>query len=132
MPHSRRSTKQVWMEKSNLRCNMACTSLKAVEEINVKEKIKQVADMQGELDLCGDVVSVVPTSVVNALSHQVDVVSVVPTSVVDILSHQVNVSITRINVGGVEESSKKHAQRGSIPSFLIFLGLFLAKKGSLC
>ena len=66
---------------------MACTSLKAVEEINVKQKIfrgKQVADMLGKLDFCGDVVFVVPTSVVNTPSHQV------------------NVSTTRINAGGAE------------------------------
>ena len=102
MPHSRRSTKQVWMEKSNLRCNMACTSLKAMEEINVKEKIKQVADMQGELDLCGDVVSDVPALVVDTPS-------------------------VRVN-----DSTKKHEERGRIPLFFIFLCLFLAKRGRMC
>ena len=109
--HSQRSTKQVWMEKLNLHCNMACTSLKAVEDMNVKEKFfcgKQVADMQGELNLCGDVVSNVPTSV------------------------QVNDSTTRFDIGGAEESSKKHEERGRIPSFLIFLCLFLAKRGRMC
>ena len=57
---------------------MACTSLKAVEEINVKEKIfygKHIADMQRELDLCGDVVSNVPTSVVDTPGDHVDVLT---------------------------------------------------------
>ena len=77
---------------------MARSSLKAEEEINIQEKIfcgNHVADMQGELDLCGD------TS-----------------------AGQVDVS------GGAEESSKKSAERGRIPSFLILLCLFLAKRGS--
>ena len=77
---------------------MARSSLKDVEDINIQEKIfrgKHVADMQGELDLCGD------TS-----------------------ASQVDVS------GGAEESNKKPAERGSIPSFLILLCLFLAKRGS--
>ena len=74
----------MWAEKSNLHCNMTCTSLKAVEDMNVKEKIfrgKQVADIQGELNLCDGVISNVPTSV------------------------QVNDSTTRIDIGGAEESS---------------------------
>ena len=101
MPHSRRSTKQVWVKKSNLRCNMVCT----VEDMNVKEKVfhgKQVADMQGELDLCGDVVSDVPALVVDTPS-------------------------VRVN-----DSTKKHEERGRIPLFFIFLCLFLAKRGSMC
>ena len=76
---------------------MACTSLKTVEEINVKEKIfhgKHVADMQGELDLCDDVVSNVPASVV------------------DTLSVRVNDSTTRIDVGVVERLSNKHEEKG--------------------
>ena len=94
---------------------MACTSLKTVEEINVKEKIfhgKHVADVQGELDLYGDVVS-------NDL-----------TSVVDTPSVRVNDSTTRIDVG-VAEGSSKNEERGRISSFLIFLCLLLAKKGSI-
>ena len=86
------------MKKSESKCNMAKTSLKAKEDINIHEKIfreNHVADMQGELDLCGD------TS-----------------------GDEVDVS------GGAEESNKKPAERGSIPSFLILLCLFLAKRGS--
>ena len=81
-----------------------------MEDMNVKEKIfrgMQVANMQGELDLCGNVISNVSSSV------------------------QVNDSTTYINANEAEESSKKHAQRGRIPSFLIFLCLFLAKRGSI-
>ena len=55
-----------------------------MEDMNVKEKIfrgKQVADIQGELNLCDGVISNVPTSV------------------------QVNDSTTRIDIGGAEESS---------------------------
>ena len=103
--------KQEWVKKSESKCNMARTSLKAKEDINIHEKIfhgNNVADMQGELDLCGDVVSNVPTSI------------------------QVNDSTTRFDIGGAEESSKKHEERGRIPSFLIFLCLFLAKRGSMC
>ena len=96
---------------------MACTSLKTMEEINVNEKIfhgKHVADMQGELDLCDDVVSNVPASVVDTPSVRVDD------------------STTRIDVGVVEKLSKNHEERARIPSFLIFLCLFLAKRGSMC
>ena len=63
--------------------------MKVVEEINIKDKIfreKHVADMQGELDLCG----------------------------------------------GVEKSGMKHAERGRIPLILVFLCLFLVKRGSKC
>ena len=77
------------MKKSESRCHIARTPIKAMKEINVNEKIfceKQVADMQGELDLCG----------------------------------------------GVEKSGMKHAERGRIPSFLIFLCLLLVKRGSKC
>ena len=56
----------------------------------------------------------------------------VPASVVDTSGDQVDVSTTHIDVGGAEKSSTKHAERGRIPSFLIFLCLFLAKKGSKC
>ena len=91
--------------------------MKAKEEINIHEKIfrgNHVADMQGELDLCGDVVSNVPTSVV------------------DTPSVRVNDSTTGIDVGRVEGLSKKHEEKGRIPSFLMFLCLFLARKGSMC
>ena len=90
--------KEKWVKKSESKCNMARSSLKDVEDINIQEKIflgKHVADMQGELDLCGD------TS-----AGQVDVSR------------------------GAEESNKKPAERGRIPSFLILLCLFLAKRGS--
>ena len=96
---------------------MAKTSLKPKEDINIHEKIfreNHVADMQGELDLYGDVVS-------NDL-----------TSVVDTPSVRVNDSTTRIDVEGVEGLSKKHEESGRIPSFLMFLCLFLAKRGSMC
>ena len=85
----RRPVKQEWVKKSESRCHIARTPIKAMKEINVKEKIfceKQVADMQGELDLCG----------------------------------------------GVEKSGMKYAERGRMPLFLIFLCLFLAKRGSKC
>ena len=44
------------MKKSESKCHIARTSMKVVEEINIKDKIfrgKQVADIHGELDLCG-------------------------------------------------------------------------------
>ena len=109
--------KQEWVKKSESKCNMARTSLKAKEDINIHGKIfhgNHVAEMQGELDLCGDVVS-------NVL-----------TSVVDTPSVRVNDSTTCIDVEGVEGLSKKHEERGRTPSFLIFLCLFLAKRGSMC
>ena len=77
---------------------MARTSLKAEEEIDIQEKTfcgNHVADMQGELDLCGD-----------TLGDEVDVSA------------------------GAEESFKNSAERRRLPSFLILLCLFLAKRGS--
>ena len=84
---------------------MARTSFKVVEEINIKENIfheKHKADMQGELDLCG-----------NTLGDQVDV------------------STIRTDVRGAEKSSGKEAHRERIPSFLIFFCFFLSKRGSM-
>ena len=49
---------KVWVKKSNLRCNMTCTSLKAMEDnITNKKTIrrKHVAGSQGELVHCSDV-----------------------------------------------------------------------------
>ena len=88
-----------------------------MKDININEKIfrgKHIADMQGELDLCGNVVSNVPASVV------------------DTSGDQVAVSTTCIDAGGAEKSSTKHAERGRIPSFLIFHCLLLVKRGSKC
>ena len=62
----RRPVKQEWVKKSESKCHIARTPMKAVKEINIKQKIfheKHVADLQGELDLCGNVVFDVPTSV---------------------------------------------------------------------
>ena len=64
------------MNKSESKCHIARTLMKTVKEINIEEKIfrgKYVADMQGELDLCGNVVSDVPTLVVDTSSDQVGV-----------------------------------------------------------
>ena len=102
----RKLMKQEWMKKYESKCNVTRTSLKAVEEINIKEKNfcgKYVADMRGESDLCDD-----------ASGDQVDV------------------SIAHIDAREVEESSNKLACWGRIPSFLIFLCLFLVKRGSKC
>ena len=85
---------------------MARTSLNAVEEINIKEKIfhgKNVANVQEEFDLCGDTSSV-----------------------------HVDVSTARTDVRGAEESSKKMACGGKNPSFFILLCFVLTKRGSKC
>ena len=69
---------------------------------------------KGELDLCGDVVSDIAASVVDTLGDRVDV------------------SATRIDAKRAKNSSKKYAEKGRIPSFLIFIYLFLEKRGSKC
>ena len=77
------------MKRSKSKCHIARTPMKVVKENNSKEKNfreKHVADMKGELDLCG----------------------------------------------GAEKIGMKHTERGRIPLFLIFLCLFLTKRGSQC
>ena len=68
-----------------------------MKDININEKIfrgKHIADMQGELDLCGNVVSNVPASIVDTSGEQVDV------------------STTHIDVGRAEKSSGKQTNIG--------------------
>ena len=60
-PHNQLSTKQIWVKKLDLHCNMVCTSLQDIEEIRINKK--NVVDELGELDHSGDVIYDVPEEV---------------------------------------------------------------------
>ena len=122
-PHSLRSTKKVWVKKSDLLCNMAYTSSKADG--------KYAAGIHGELDISGVVVFYVPREVSEDAPEKVSK-DVLASTVYTPGYGQPDVLTTRINTGRAGESSKKEAKNGRIPLFLVFLCLFLAKKGSTC
>ena len=61
--HRQSLTKQVWVKKTDLQCNMAHTSSKATGKIIINKNIfceKHEASVQGKLDLSSGVLSNVP------------------------------------------------------------------------
>ena len=82
--------------------------------------------MKRELDFCGVAVSDVPGEVSEDAPKKIPKDVLVDTPGCG----RPDISTTRINTGGAEESSKKEAKKRRIPLFLVFLCLFLAKMGS--
>ena len=124
-PQRQSLTKQVWVKKSDLQCNMALTSSKATGKIIVEKNIfrgKHEAGVQGELAISSDVLYDDPENVPkDVLASTVDTPG----------CSRLDISTTRIYAGGVVESSKE-VKKGRIPLFLVFICLFLAKRRSTC
>ena len=124
-PQRQSLTKQVWMKKSDLQCNMASTSSKATGKIIVENNIfrgKHEVGVQGELAISSDVLYDAPENIPkNVFASSVDTPG----------CGRLDISTTRIYAGGAEESSKE-VKKGRIPLFLVFLCLFLAKRRSTC
>ena len=129
-PYCLRLTKQVWLKKSDLHCNMAYNSSKADGKIKLNNNIfheKHEASVQKELELSSVVVSDVLGEVSEDASEKVpkDVLA----STVDTLRcSRFDISTARIHTGGAGESSKNRR----IPLVLVLLCLFMAKKWSIC
>ena len=132
-PHRQSLTKQVWVKKSDLQCNMAHTSSKATRKIIVEKNIfrgKHEAGVQGELAISSDVLYDVPGEVSKDAPE--DVPKDVLASTVDTPGcSRLDISTTRIYAGGAVESSRE-VKNGRIPLFLVFICLFLAKRRSTC
>ena len=132
-PQRQSLTKQVWVKKSDLQCNMARTSSKATGKIIVEKNIfrgKREAGVEGELAISSDVFyddlgEVSKDALENvpkdALASTVDTPR----------CGRLDISTTRIYAGGAVESSKE-VKNGRIPLFLVFICLFLAKRRSTC
>ena len=139
-PQSQRSTTQVWVKKSDLHCNIAHSSSKAVANIRINENIfcgKHEVGVQGNLDLSGEVVSDVSEEVFEDAPK--DVSKDVPRNPQDVLAStvdtsrcdRIDLSTTQFHARGAKESSKDE-KNGRIPPFLVFLCLLLAKRRSTC